>query len=59
MDYYSSMPAAVTLGQTETKAVGYGTYGFGQYKVKANGNDLAEYAIIKGHQLFTFRCRFW
>lgn len=54
MDYYSSMPAAVTLGQTETKAVGYGTYGFGQYKVKANGNDLAEYAIIKGHQYSLF-----
>ena len=54
MDYYSSMPAAVTLGHTETKAVGYGTYGFGQYKVKANGNDLAEYAIIKGHQYSLF-----
>ena len=54
MDYYSSMPAAVTLGQTETKAAGYGTYGFGQYKVKANGNDLAEYAIIKGHQYSLF-----
>lgn len=54
MDYYSSMPAAVTLGQTETKAVGYGTYGFGQYKIKANGNDLAEYAIIKGHQYSLF-----
>lgn len=54
MDYYSSMPAAVTLGQTETKAAGYGTYGFGQYKVKTNGNDLAEYAIIKGHQYSLF-----
>lgn len=50
MDYYSSMPAAVTLGQTETTAAGYGTYGFGQYKVQTNGNDLAKYAIIKGHQ---------
>lgn len=54
MDYYSSMPAAVSLGQTETKAAGYGTYGFGQYKVKTNGNDLAEYAIIKGHQYSLF-----
>lgn len=54
MDYYSSMPAAVTLGQTETKAAGYGTYGFGQYKVKTNGNDLTEYAIIKGHQYSLF-----
>lgn len=54
MDYYSSMPAAVTLGQTETKAAGYGTYGFGQYKAMTNGNNLAEYAIIKGHQYSLF-----
>ena len=54
MDYYSSMPAAVTLGQSTTTSVGYGTYGFGQYKVKTNGNDLAEYAIIKGHQYSLF-----
>lgn len=50
MDYYDSMPAAVSLGQSATTAVGYGTYGFGQYKVQSNGNDLAKYAIIKGHQ---------
>lgn len=54
MDYYDSMPAAVSLGQTETKAAGYGTYGFGQYKVQTNGNDLAKYAIIKGHQYSLF-----
>ena len=54
MDYYSSMPAAVSLGQTETKAAGYGTYGFGQYKVQTNGNDLAKCAIIKGHQYSLF-----
>ena len=50
MDYYDSMPAAVSLGQSTTTAAGYGTYGFGQYKVQTNGNDLAKYAIIKGHQ---------
>lgn len=49
MDYYDSMPAAVSLGQSTT-AAGYGTYGFGQYKVQTNGNDLAKYAIIRGHQ---------
>lgn len=54
MDYYDSMPAAVSLGQTETKAAGYGTYGFGQYKVQTNGNDLAKCAIIKGHQYSLF-----
>lgn len=54
MDYYYSMPAAVSLGQTETKAAGYGTYGFGQYKVQTNGNDLAKCAIIKGHQYSLF-----
>lgn len=50
MDYYDSMPAAVSLGQSTTTAAGYGTYGFGQYKVQTNGNDLAKYAIIRGHQ---------
>ena len=50
MDYYDSMPAAVSLGQSTTTAAGYGTYGFGQYKVQTNGNDLAKCAIIKGHQ---------
>ena len=54
MDYYSSMPAAVTLGQSTTTSVGYGTYGFGQYKVHTNGNDLAKYAVIKGHQYSLF-----
>lgn len=54
MDYYDSMPAAVTLGQSTTTAAGYGTYGFGQYKVHTNGNDLAKYAIIKGHQYSLF-----
>ena len=50
MDYCDSMPAAVSLGQSTTTAAGYGTYGFGQYKVQTNGNDLAKYAIIRGHQ---------
>ena len=50
MDYYDSMPAAVSLGQSTTTAAGYGTYGFGQYKVQTNGNDLAKCAIIRGHQ---------
>ena len=54
MDYYDSMPAAVSLGQSTTTAAGYGTYGFGQYKVQTNGNDLAKYAIIKGHQYSLF-----
>ena len=54
MDYYDSMPAAVTLGQSTTTSVGYGTYGFGQYKVQSNGNDLAKYAVIKGHQYSLF-----
>lgn len=54
MDYYDSMPAAVSLGQSTTTAAGYGTYGFGQYKVQTNGNDLAKCAIIKGHQYSLF-----
>lgn len=54
MDYYDSMPAAVSLGQSTTTAAGYGTYGFGQYKVQTNGNDLAKYAIIRGHQYSLF-----
>lgn len=54
MDYYNSMPAAVPLGQSTTKSVGYGTYGFGQYKVSYSNFNLADYAIIKGHQYSLF-----
>ena len=64
MDYYDSMPAAVSLGQSTTTAAGYGTYGFGQYKVqfyvdggttitvKGTGTSANAYTVVKSIRLF-------